>query len=303
MNKSVNTLVGLATIVCAALSTMSVARAQDLSGIKCVVNGDKTASPDASVEYRDGIVYVCCPSCVEKFESDPAAYVTKSNHQLVLTGQYEQSKCPISGSQVDPHFTANIAGTEVSFCCPKCLQKVKDTAEMADRAELVFGDDAFEKAFVKVDVQSVADSTKEFNLSKAHCPLQSDHKVSAMHSVDYLQGKVFFCCQKCADAFSDSPEKYAAAANRQLAATEQYVQIECPLVGGPLSDEHAAMIDGVPIKLCCEKCVAAIKAAKTEKQKNELIFEPKRFAKSFKLAPINSKVNSETQAPAEMRLR
>lgn len=304
MNKSLNAFMAMSTIVCAiVLSNPSDVTAQDLSGIKCVVKGDKSASPDASVKYRDGRVHVCCEACVNKFESDPAAFATKSNHQLVLTGQYRQVKCPISGSRVDSHFATNVGGTKIAFCCPSCLKKVNDAPQMADRAEMVFGNEAFEKAFVKVDAPLVAETTREIDLAKARCPVQSNRKVSAEHSVDHLVGKVFFCCETCADAFRDSPEKHAIAANRQLAMTGQYVQTECPLIGGPVSSEYSAVVAGVPVKLCCEKCVAAINAAKTKKQKTELIFEPKRFAQSFKPAEADSEEDSKTQRPADARLR
>ncbi len=292
-NKSLNASIVVSTIFCAiVLLAPTDTLSQDLSGIKCIVNGDKNATPDASVRYREGLVYVCCEQCAEKFRAKPTAFATKANHQLVLTGQYRQAKCPISGSQVDSLYTANVGGTKIAFCCPSCLRKVSDVPEMADRAEKVFGNEAFDEAFVKVDTSPVAVDKQQIDIAEARCPVHSKRKMSVEHAVDHLDGRVFFCCQKCADAFRKSPEKHAIAANQQLAITGQYIQTGCPLIGGPVSTEHSAVVDGVPIKLCCEKCVAAINTAESTKQKVELIFEPKRFAQSFKPAFASSKEGS-----------
>ena len=203
---------------------------------------------------------------------------------------------PINGTELDPNVTANVAGTKVAFCCSKCLKQVSDTPEMADRAELVFGDKAFEKSFVKVTAQPVAGDTPKIDLTKAHCLIEPKRKASAEYSVDHLEGKVFFCCEKCADQFRDSPEKHAVAANHQLAVTGQYVQTECPLVGGPVSSENSGVVGGVNVGLCCEKCEAAIDAAKSDEQKLELVFNPDRFARSFQLASTASVTAPETQS-------
>ena len=203
-------------VACAMTFAMAAAtEAQDLTGIKCVVNGDLNASPDASIEYQGGRVYVCCKECIKQFESDPAAFATRANHQLVLTGQYRQSKCPINDTDFDPDVTANVGGTSIAFCCQGCLKKLEDTEEMADRAELVFGTKAFKKSFVKVETDAAA-SEPEIDFSKATCVVDSNRKVSEKYSADHLGGKVFFCCKQCAKAFKkDSSE---ACSCRQPAA-------------------------------------------------------------------------------------
>jgi len=278
-------------VACAmTLGILASTHAQDLSGIKCVVNGDQNASADSSIDYLGGRVYVCCPECIKAFESDPEAFATRANHQLVLTGQFRQTKCPISDTEFDPAVTAKVGGTKIALCCEKCLKKIDDTEKMEDRAELIFGNKVFGKSFVKVE-SDAATNVLPIDLGGATCVVDPARKVSEEFAADHLDGKVFFCCEGCAKTFRDEAQKHAAAANRQLVQTGQYVQTECPLVGGPVSDEHAAVVDGVPVKLCCEKCVAAIGQTKTNKEKIELVFEPTRFARSFKPAVAQVKGN------------
>jgi len=270
--------------------------AQDLSGIKCVVNGDENASSNATVEYRDAKVHVCCPSCVKTFKANPDEFSTRANHQLVLTGQYQQAKCPITGDKVDPKVTSNVAGTSVAFCCSACMKKVGGVEGMKEKSEMVFGNEAFEKSFVKVEA---AETAQAIDLSKAKCLMRAKQKVSDQHSVSYLEGQVYFCCPKCAKAFEDDPKKHAVAANQQLVATGQYVQVGCPLVGGPISSDHAVEVDGVSVGLCCEKCVAVIEKAKSAKEKADLLFGSERFAEAFKPASTQAKSTQAKPQPVE----
>lgn len=123
---------------------------QDLTGIKCVVDGDKNAHPDFTAKSHDGTIYFCCPKCAERFKADHESFATRANHQLVLTGQYEQSACPISQNETHPDFATAVGGTQIKFCCAKCLGKVEAAASLAEKAQMVFGEQVFEKAFVPV---------------------------------------------------------------------------------------------------------------------------------------------------------
>lgn len=115
--------------------------------IKCPVSGQK-ASKDNAVAYKEGEVYFCCMNCPKAFEKDTAKYATKANHQLVLTEQYEQAKCPITGQKLNPEQKTEVAGLEVNFCCGNCKGKV-EKAEGDEQVALVFADKAFDKAFQK----------------------------------------------------------------------------------------------------------------------------------------------------------
>lgn len=116
-----------------------------LNGAKCPIS-DKAAKADHAVDYRDGKVYLCCGGCPDAFAKDKAKYSTKANHQLALTGQTKQEKCPLSGGDLNKDATADVNGVKVTFCCNNCKGKV-EKAKDSEKLELVFADKAFDKGF------------------------------------------------------------------------------------------------------------------------------------------------------------
>jgi len=259
--------------------TVSLSTAQDdLSGVKCVMNAEKSATLESFVEYKKGKVYFCCDHCADAFREDikleeKSKFATKANHQLVLTGQFEQKGCPMSGSETDEAHTATVGTIKVKFCCEGCAKKVNETEELADKANLVFSDSAFKKAFHK--------KPAKINLADVKCMMMPKKGVVENQSAEYLEGKVFFCCGGCVKKFAADPEKFSTAANQQLVATGQFVQTGCPISGGDVDDEQSSVVGGVAVKFCCDKCKAKVDGASSEEAKAELVFGKKRFAKAF----------------------
>ncbi len=245
----------------------------DLAGIKCVVQGDKNANKEFSAKYHDGEVYFCCNGCKKKFEADPSAYEVKSNHQLVLTGQYVQKACPFSGNGINEELMTEVGGTKVGFCCEGCLKKVADAEDVAAKATLVFSDKAFEKGFAK--------NQPEYDLTDVKCLLMPKRKVSDKFSVDYRDGKVFFCCKNCPKNFAKDPTKYAVKANEHLVLTGQYVQTSCPISGEELADDQMSEVNGIEVKFCCENCKKKVDGATDDAAKAELVFGDKAFEAGF----------------------
>ena len=121
-----------------------------LDGVKCIVNPKAAAKLDKSRDYKGGSVYFCCDGCPKKFDGDTKAFATKANAQLVQTGQAKQSKCPLSGGDLNKETEITVGGAKVQFCCNMCKGKV-EKAEGDAQLELVFSDAAFEKAGFKVE--------------------------------------------------------------------------------------------------------------------------------------------------------
>jgi hypothetical protein len=111
----------------------------------CPVSG-KAIDMSKSVAYKGAKVYFCCGNCPGAFEKDTAKFSTKANHQLVVTEQFKEVKCPLSGAKLNPEATVEVAGTKVAFCCDKCQGKVA-AAKGEEQLNLVFGDTAFAKGF------------------------------------------------------------------------------------------------------------------------------------------------------------
>ena len=120
---------------------------KEVTTVHCPVAGKEIKIADAKVvAYRDAKVYVCCDKCKAKMETDAAPFAAKANQQLVITKQYRQTKCPLSGGKTDKEQKTKVAGTTVRFCCDKCKGKV-DEAKGDEQLAMVFADKAFESAF------------------------------------------------------------------------------------------------------------------------------------------------------------
>jgi YHS domain-containing protein len=118
--------------------------AKDKCVAKCPISGEDI-SKDASIDYKGGKLYFCCMGCAGKFKDSVAKYQAKANEQLVMTGQFKQVGCPLTGGKVNPATKIKVAGVDVGFCCGGCQGKVKKaTAEK--QAEIVFVT-GFDKAF------------------------------------------------------------------------------------------------------------------------------------------------------------
>jgi YHS domain-containing protein len=121
----------------------------DKNGPKCPVSNKPIGDKTHAVAYKDGQVYFCCDNCPKAFAADTAKFAAKANAQLVVTSQYKQTKCPLSGEAVNAKQHLKVAGVTVEFCCPDCKAKVKEAKKEA-KVNLVFDDENFKKGFEKV---------------------------------------------------------------------------------------------------------------------------------------------------------
>ena len=242
-----------------------------LAGIKCVVMG-KQAKKDFAVKYKEGEVYLCCSKCVTAFEKDPTKFATKSNHQLAASGQYVQKKCPMSGQALAEGIVSKVGGVEVGFCCGDCKKSVDDASDLAAKSKLVFADKPFAKGFEK---------KQSMDLAKVKCLMMPKRSVKAEHAVDYLGGKVFFCCKGCKSKFAKDQSKYEVLANQQLVSTGQFVQKACPISGSDVDSEYCVEINGNKICFCCDRCEGQVKKAADSTAQAEIVFSADRFKKGF----------------------
>lgn len=266
--------------------------AQEMAGVKCVVDGDRNADEQFKVEHADGEIYFCCKGCSATFEANAADYHTRANHQLVVTGQYQQTACPVAGEDFDLAQTAKVGGVEVAFCCASCKSMIDSAADLPAKAELVFGTVAFKRAFSKSAVPvTVPLPEKEIDLSAVKCLMQSRRWVKETFSADYRDSKVYFCCSGCLKNFEAAPEKYAAKANLQLVSTHQFVQTKCPLTDGDADESKTVTVGGLQVAVCCEGCQRKIASA-TEDERVALVFDDPVFEKSFAKAPEVAATNT-----------
>ena len=103
--------------------------------------------------------------------------------------------------------------------------------------------------------------------------------IDASKSVDYAEGKVYFCCGNCPKKFESDKTKYVSKANAQLVATKQYEQGVCPLTGGKLNAETMVKVAGAEVAFCCNKCKGKVEKMKDE-DKLAAVFSKEAFEKA-----------------------
>ncbi|QEG24307.1 hypothetical protein [Mariniblastus fucicola] len=256
----------------AALLFTGFVQAQELpEDAKCIVAG-KPAKAEAAADYRGGKVFLCCDHCVETFNKDSSKFAVLANHQLVQTGQFNQTACPVSGGDISEEQSCKVGGTEVFFCCGKCKAKVETAATEEEKRELVFANETFEKSFEK---------KPSYDLKDVKCFMMPKKGVKEDKVVEHRKGKVFFCCPGCVKKWNEEPAKYESMANHQLVKTGQFKQTACPISGGDIDEEQSVEIDGVKVAFCCQNCKGKVESASTDEAKRELVFGSKLFEKGF----------------------
>ncbi len=240
-----------------------------LAGVKCIVAGDNAASTEFAVDYLEGKAYFCCDKCKKSFEKNHEEFLVKANHQLVVTGQYVQKACPITGNEGINSAKVSVGGVEVGVCCDRCQGSLEAASDLASKAKIVFGKSAFKKGFEKA-----------IGLDGISCPVDGD-EVSEEFVTEYMGAKIYFCCKDCAGTFAKDTQKFATLANHQLAATGQFVQKNCPFSGAPCKKEFHAKVGSVEVGFCCGKCKAKVAGSDDGQEQIEMVFKPSVFKQCF----------------------
>jgi YHS domain-containing protein len=272
-----NPILKFAMCSIAALLFAQAGWAQEIKGVKCPVEGDAQVDAAASVDFHGGKVYFCCEHCADDFKSKMSdvnsELVTKAHHQLVLTGQFSQTACPLSGKPVAADKTADVGGVKVAFCCGGCQGAVQGLPDLASKAKKVFSNVSFEKGFSKAKQDPKLEDVKCFFMPK------KDVKDDVF--VEYGDHKVYFCCKSCVKRYEKNPSAYTTQANQHLVVTEQVKQTACPITGAATKDDQHTEVNGVKVHFCCGNCKGKVEKAE-EKEKAELVFGKDAFAKGFK---------------------
>ena len=128
--------------------------------VTCVVSGE-TIDETEYTNYKKGKVYFCCGGCKADFDEASATFAVAANYQLVATGQYMQTNCPVSGRDLNPKKVVKVANADVTFCCGNCQGK---TNKAEDKMAFIFADVSFDKGFSPVPEKP--ESNKNTNKAK-----------------------------------------------------------------------------------------------------------------------------------------
>ena len=135
--------------------------------ITCVVSGDEINKSDLKDHehstYKDGKVFFCCGGCKMDFDESPKKFAAKANFQLVSSGQYTQTACPVNKGKIHTAKAkknlkkVTVSGMEVDLCCPGCLKKYN---KASDKFALLFSDKGYEKGFSPIDSKKTQSKSK-----------------------------------------------------------------------------------------------------------------------------------------------
>lgn len=106
----------------------------------------------------------------------------------------------------------------------------------------------------------------EVKLDGVKCIVNAKADAKADKSVDYKDGKVYFCCGNCPKAFEKDKDKFATKANAQLVATKQAKQGKCPISGQAIDDSKELTVGGAKVHFCCDNCKGKVEKAKGDDQ-------------------------------------
>ena len=128
--------------------------------VTCVVSGETIDETEYS-NYKKGKVYFCCGGCKADFDEASVTFAVAANYQLVATGQYMQTNCPVSGRGLNPEKVVKVANSNITFCCGNCQGK---TNKAEDKMAFIFADVSFDKGFFPVPEKP--ESNKNTNKDK-----------------------------------------------------------------------------------------------------------------------------------------
>ena len=118
-------------------------RGPSLKNVKCIVHATKPVSADHVVKYRKAKIYFSSAASAETFRKKPEKYEAFANHQLVLTRQYVQQACPLSGEPPDEDSVIlNVAGVNVHLLCKDCAEEI-GSLPLGEQIETLFDAEGF----------------------------------------------------------------------------------------------------------------------------------------------------------------
>ena len=144
--------------------------AQQYPGVKCIVDGSQQCRIEHTVEFNWdkksadkkclGKIFFSSQDAADQFQArvvkklkldrqPDSSLLLKANHQLALTGQVKQQRCPLTGKSIDQEHQLLIAGVKVCFYDAAAKNKLESLESTWHRAERVFAWQVFAKSFSK----------------------------------------------------------------------------------------------------------------------------------------------------------
>ena len=140
----------ITSFIVSSIAILSLSLASNEKDTVCPISGEKIKGSKIKTEYKDGSVSFCSESCKVDFTKNIKKYSTQGNFQLVSTGQYMQTNCPVTGRKLkkkskNPKIV-NINNKEVELCCGGCMKKASKMTD-TEKFEFLFSDKSLKKGY------------------------------------------------------------------------------------------------------------------------------------------------------------
>ena len=167
------------TLLASALFSVTAEEASKPINSVCPISGEDVDAEHV-VSYTK-VVGVCCGKCQTKLQDSPGKHLEKI---AGIKASHVNTKCPLSGKDVDGATTVDFKGAKVGVCCEKCEAKF-DASKHGDKV-----------------VMDRAANDK--------CPFSDKDIDAEAHAI--VSFKVGLCCGKCAKKFAAAPDETLAKA-------------------------------------------------------------------------------------------
>lgn len=151
-----------------------------------------------------------------------------------------KATCPVSSKPAIESSYVEENGKKVYFCCKNCPKAyAKDPKKFANKTR---------KQLLETE-----------QIVQVACPV-SGQPIDEEAMVEYGDGKVGFCCEKCVAKFEkagDDEKLKILFAELEKGFT---LQTMCPVSNKPINPEASVEHDGKKVYFCCEGCPKAFEA-------------------------------------------
>jgi len=156
------------------------------------------------------------------------------------------SKCPMSGEEVDGETHVDWNGVRVQLCCSDCVAGFrKDPAKALGKLGVKLAKNEKDKTVV--------------DLANAKCPIMGKAAKPDVHG-DVDGVRVHYCCPNCdKKAHKDPAKAFAALGFVYIPSVVDLRNTKCPISGDPADAETFVDHEGIRVHFCCPDCVAAFK--------------------------------------------
>lgn len=171
----------------------------------CIVSGQALGSMGEPFNYvHEGrLVRFCCAGCIERFEAEPAKFITALDEKIVSAqvASYPMTTCVIGGGELSSmgeplnYFYENRL---VRFCCAGCIAKFDADPDTA---------------MAKIDAAYADQQRADYPLD--YCPVMGDELGSDEEVVEVIVGNqlVRLCCNDCVKDVQADPSSFIAKIN------------------------------------------------------------------------------------------